>query len=253
MPPLEAGRLGDNRTHTSFIHVRGYASLSQWTLCTSQCMCKCHYIRSFKTPSALHNIIGTLFAGYSGCPIQNSQRCTEASCISQFAFRSYVNYIFPSWFLSKTLTATIMCASAGEISVALSVRRIIPQGAELFRLTEMGDVESIKELFRSGLASPNDSTIGGVTALNVSQRTPLQLARCRTHALSSYKLPSNHICLLTYTPARSPETGFYNLRTAFESRCRPSPCGSVRREFVCTLMKPSLVSTNLSLLARRTI
>ena len=54
-----------------------------------------------------------------------------------------------------------------EISVSLIVRRIVPTGAEIFRLARNDDVDGMKRLFSMGLASPNDSFESGQTALTV--------------------------------------------------------------------------------------
>ena len=165
--PTEASLLCDSQSSTSFVRIQGHASIYLQSPCGSRCACDCHLVRSFKTSSVLHNIIGSLFVGYSGNPVYISQRCTDTSCMSQYTFRTCVNYQFPAWFLSRAFTATLTRVSFGEMDVALSMRRIVPQGSELFRLTEMDDIESIKELFRHGLASPNDITMAGITALNV--------------------------------------------------------------------------------------
>ena len=124
-------------------------------------------MQAFQSPALLHGAIGTLFIGYSGYPIKAIQKCTEASCVSQSTFRAYVHYLFPSWFLIKALTITLMSVFLDKISVSLTVRRIVPNGAELFRVVRQDDVDGIKRLFSMGLASPNDSVDDGQTALTV--------------------------------------------------------------------------------------
>ena len=115
----------------------------------------------------MHDILGTLFVGYSGFPLQALQKCSEANCLSQSAFRGRIHYLFPSWFLVKALVLTIIRTSLGEISIALSLRRVVPNGTEIFRLIGLNDVEGIKELFRMRAASPNDSDSVGNTVLMV--------------------------------------------------------------------------------------
>ena len=87
--------------------------------------------------------------------------------MSQSTFRVYVHYLFPSWFLIKALTITLMSVFLNEISVSLAVRRIVPTGAQIFRLVRQNDIDGIKRLFSMGLASPNDSLQNGQTALTV--------------------------------------------------------------------------------------
>ena len=77
--------------------------------------------------------------------------------------------MFPAWFLCKALTIAFNDLSSGTISAALTVRRIVPAGADIFRLVLMGDVDGVKELFRLGLASPNDSDVTGHTVLRVCE------------------------------------------------------------------------------------
>ena len=55
-----------------------------------------------------------------------------------------------------------------EIDVSLIIRRVVPAGAEIFRLARLDDVEGVKRLFSMGLASPNDSVDSGRSALCVS-------------------------------------------------------------------------------------
>ena len=54
-----------------------------------------------------------------------------------------------------------------EISVSLTVRRIVPNGADIFRLTRNDDVDGIKRLLSLGLASPNDSFVNGQSVIVV--------------------------------------------------------------------------------------
>ena len=95
------------------------------------------------------------------------QNCTDNDCLSQLSFRTYVHYLFPSWILTKALIITLASGSLDKISVSLTVRRIIPPSAEIFRLARSDDVDGLKRLFSKGLASPNDSISNGQSALNV--------------------------------------------------------------------------------------
>ena len=169
-PPIGMGLVTSNQLSDSVIHIRAYASYNQQTPCDSQCKCTCHRVRAFRSPTALQTTIGTLFAGYSGSRVQSFQKCTEASCTSQLVFRSYIHYLFPSWYLLKAITFTVMSLSNGEINASLTVRRIVPNGADLLRLTALDDAEGVKELLQSGLASPKDVDMYGYTVLNVCER-----------------------------------------------------------------------------------
>ena len=153
------------------IGVRAFTTQHRRSPCSQSCKCKCHNVHSFQSPSALHNLVGTLFIGYSGCPMRSLQRCTESSCLSQSTFRAYVHYLFPLWFLTKSLTVTFMMMFPAQLQIALTVRRIVPSGAEIFLCERVQDIDGMKKLFSKGLASPNDSEIGGGSLLYVSQKS----------------------------------------------------------------------------------
>ena len=148
--------LADHPEYPSSSTVRIRAYQYQRSPCTRNCGCACHNVQAFRSPALLHEVVGTLFVGYSGYPIKALQRCTEASCVSRSTFRAYVHYLFPSWFLLKAFTVAVISIFLSEISVSLTVRRIVPAGAEIFRLVRQDDINGIKRLFDMGLASPND-------------------------------------------------------------------------------------------------
>ena len=75
--------------------------------------------------------------------------------------------MFPSWFFPRALTVTAIKVAVGKIRATLTTRRILPTGAKIFSLVHLDDVESIKELLKSGQASPNDAAIDGGTILRV--------------------------------------------------------------------------------------
>ena len=60
-----------------------------------------------------------------------------------------------------------MGSFVGEIKVSLTVRRTVPADADIFRLAQLDDIESLKALLKSGLASPNDIDMFGITVLCV--------------------------------------------------------------------------------------
>ena len=156
-----------DRLSSSVVRTRAYVSQHQRSPCTPYCRCACHNARTFQTPALLHEVIGTLFIGYSGYPIKAFQECTEVNFVSQSIFRGYVHYLFPSWFLYKAIMVTLMTIFLNEISLSLTVRRIVPSGAELLRLVKNDDVDGIKRLFDMGMASPNDSLESGGSVVTV--------------------------------------------------------------------------------------
>ena len=66
---------------------------------------------------------------------------------------------------------TIMSIASGEISVSLTVKRVVPPSSDIVLLASSArqdSVERIKALFNSGSASPKDVEINGGTILRVS-------------------------------------------------------------------------------------
>ena len=165
----------DRQSPLPIIGIKAYPTQYQKTPCSPFCGCRCHDIHSTKSPKALHELVGMLFIGYSGCPLRMRQNCTEISCISQSPFRANVKYLFPSWFLATAITATLVKTFLAEIRVSLAVRRIIPTGAEIFRLQKTHDIDGLRPLFSKGLASPNDSSPFGNSLLIVSNILILSL------------------------------------------------------------------------------
>ena len=51
---------------------------------------------------------------------------------------------------------SLVNTSLNEIHASLKVQRVVPDGADVFRLTRVDDVEGLKRLFCEGLASPHD-------------------------------------------------------------------------------------------------
>ena len=151
----------------SVVRIKAHTSQHQRSPCTPLCGCACHDVQAFQSPALLHKAIGTLFIGYSGYPIKAVQKCTQASCVSQSTFRAYVHYVFPSWYFVKALTITLMSIFLDEISISLTIRRIVPNGAEILRLVRNDHADGTKHLLSIGLASPNDSAEDGQTILSV--------------------------------------------------------------------------------------
>ena len=166
-PPLDVPIHNSDRSSSQVVYIR--ASYHKRSPCPPNCNCDCHTMHTLQSPAIVNHVIGGLFVGYSGYPITgNSHKCTKASCLSRTTFRAYVQYIFPSWFLARAIIVGLTTQSLNKISVSLKVQRVVPYGSEIFRLARLDDADGLKELFRKGLASPNDISLDGVSALVVS-------------------------------------------------------------------------------------
>ena len=167
LPLTEVGAPTSLRSPSHIISIKAYSSFHHRSTCVKPCRCSCHGSWGYKSPTILHWAFGTLFAGYSGYPTRIFQRC---SCESPVGSHAYFYYLFPSWSLTTAITITLTRVSLVKVHTALAVRRIVPFGADIFRLSYLRDVEGLKELLRAGLASPDDSDLAGTTVLSVCKR-----------------------------------------------------------------------------------
>lgn len=137
------------------------------TACTPWCSCVCHTEHRFRTPRLLDQIIGSLFIGYSGMPV-NTKPCTEYSCHQRSQPTTYITYFFPQWFLARMFSFVLTVTPMAGPVASLKVQRTVPANAEIFKFAQSGDVDKMRHLFENGLASPHDVHFeSGVTALHV--------------------------------------------------------------------------------------
>ena len=158
---------GRARSSSSVIRIRAHTPHHQTSHCNPHYKCTYHSTWTFQSPNLLQQIMGRMFIGYSGYPIYTGvRRCTEVDCLAQKRFFTSVYYQFPGWFLEKAVTISVI-SICDTIRASLTIRRILPNNAEIFRLVRLGDITGLKRLFSMGLASPNDSRPDGLTALHV--------------------------------------------------------------------------------------
>ena len=151
----ESSRLNEEQSFHSATSIKAKLNYRRFP-CTSHCGCACHKSRRSTSPLLVQRAIGTIFLGYFGCPLSIFWRCTESSCQGQQAFQISVIYLFPSWFFARLLAVTFLKRYGTELHVSLKVQRVVPTGAEVFRLVRLDDVTGLKRLFSKGLASLND-------------------------------------------------------------------------------------------------
>jgi hypothetical protein len=135
--------------------------------CRPGCNCVCHKRQYFKSPQILNRLVGSLFIGYSGLPIATPQ-CTEYSCQRRSAPSTQISYCFPSWFLKRQLSLSILYTPLDGPIVSLRIPRLVSPTSKIFDYALLGNVAGMKFLFKEGLASPNDVRFDcGVSALQV--------------------------------------------------------------------------------------
>ena len=141
--------------------------------CERWCSCVCHKLRTLRSPQLFDLLVGKLFIGYSGLPVSHT-RCDQRSCHSQSQRLANITYYFPHWFLARMVSLLVTTMPLTGLTAVLTIQRTVPANADIFTYAKLGDVEKIADLFKNGLASPNDVHFEtGVTALNV--RLPLHI------------------------------------------------------------------------------
>lgn len=160
-------------TKSSLASIRISASLQHSNECQAWCNCACHIRRKLSTPPFLKKFIGQLFIGYTGIPLME-QHCDQFSCQQKRGSTNIqVSYCFPSWFFAKMLSLSLKSAPLDGPQINLTIPRIVDEKAAIFSYARIGDVEGIKSLFETRIASPRDTSwIGGYTALHVSRLLP---------------------------------------------------------------------------------
>ena len=156
---------GTDTSH-SVIRIKASMLASQERRCPVGCRCACHVKKHYSSNQSMQHIVGLLFIGYSGRPQFVSRiRC---GCQAQPVYRVNVVYLFPSWLLLRAIHIVLKTSAYGGIQVSLQSRNIVPINAKIFQLAVQTDIEGLQDLFVNGLASPNDSNMGGHSALQVS-------------------------------------------------------------------------------------
>ncbi|KAI4157520.1 MAG: hypothetical protein LQ342_008229 [Letrouitia transgressa] len=134
--------------------------------CQSACPCQCHIQTSCSTPGVFDRILGQMFVGYAGLPLVNA-KCDTASCEKNQNARISVEYWFPFAFVWSTILRFQMTYQPHlGPQFKLSTLRRVPDSAQCVHFALNGNMEGLKDLFRSGLASPCDvSTTRGYSLL----------------------------------------------------------------------------------------
>ena len=142
------------------------------TACTPWCSCACHRKGCLNTPQILQRVLGTLFIGYSGFPML-TEPCDQHGCHLRASPTSSITYFFPPWFLARAVSLVLSYTPLAGPVATLKTQRAVSGDADVFNFAKLGEVEKLKNLFESGLASPHDVHFeSGVTPLHV--RRPIR-------------------------------------------------------------------------------
>jgi hypothetical protein len=163
--------------------------------CKPWCSCICHTERSFRSPSFMEQLVGSLFVGYSGIPILR-QKCNQHSCHLESQPLVYITYFFPIWFLARMISLMISTTPLAGPVVSLKTQRTVSGDAEIFLCAKTGNINKIKYLFQNGLASPHDvSFSSGITALHVC--VPYYGSTLKMLSISQFAISYQHMDICT--------------------------------------------------------
>jgi len=169
-------------------------SVTQEWYCDPWCACLCHKRQRWKMPMSLQNLLGDLYLGYPGAFFSRTE-CTETMCRRPSAQNTKFIYRLPPW-----LAARVIMADLGGPSPSLRAARVVERSAPIMQCSRNGDVEGIKMLFRSGLASPWDEDPIGQTPLLVSSSFETLFSELCHIVDTSFSMLSEKMTNLTWTP-----------------------------------------------------
>lgn len=143
--------------------------VSQYAACRPGCPCACHRPSRTSTPALLDRVVGRMFMNYAGLPLQG-QKCDTNLCQKAQSLAISFEYWFPMSFVRSQIVQ-LKVAYQPNVGPQFDLRslRRVPDSAQCIHFALNGNIEGLKGLFRSGLASPRDvSNTRGYSVLRVS-------------------------------------------------------------------------------------
>lgn len=122
--------------------------------CASSCSCVCHRPYQLSTPSFLTNLMGHLSVNYGGQAFVKVP-CNERNCKRRKESAARMTYRFPNWALDRVVHLALS-SGALNTKVNLNTMRVLPDSAEVFAVISRGDIDKLRDLFKSGQASIYD-------------------------------------------------------------------------------------------------
>ena len=148
-------------------HVRVDVAIEHGSI-ANFCSCSCHWPVSVKTPDWLANTVGRLLLRWQ----RNPQSCKKASCraCSHFTRKTvHVQYYLPWWMMRSIIQLESGYTASRRLAISLKTTNMIPEDSNVFLLAQHNNLDGMRKLFSSGLASPFDITPNGRTPLHVSK------------------------------------------------------------------------------------
>lgn len=123
---------------------------------------------NMRTPRALKDFVGSLCMGYLNIACTDST-CHDPSCRPKSKSSLCLKYHFPHWFLSYAISIFVRLSQTAGPEIMLRMPKVRPPNADVFYFACTGNIDGMRYLFKSGLASPDDVEYGtGLSALHAS-------------------------------------------------------------------------------------
>lgn len=183
---------GQNAANRDTVGVKVTQRISN---CGQGCRCACHKEEKTATPTIMNRLFGQLFVGYSGMPLL-SPKCDSTACWKAQVPNISLEYWFPrGFFWSQIFSLKVAYQPNIGPQMALSTLRQVPDSSPCVDFAVSGNIDGLKELFRSGVASPKDVSITrGYSLMRVSQPVGSSLSvyfNNSKDAFSGLYMPSN--------------------------------------------------------------
>lgn len=133
------------------------------------CSCHCHCRASSETPEWIHGITGTFHYARSVATTCNVEEC-QVRCFGR-ALSTSLTWRPPRWSpIQRAVAFNIETTFFTNPRYSLSFPRQVSGGAKIFQCAVTGNLDALKMLMQSGMASPDDQKWNsGFTALHVSR------------------------------------------------------------------------------------
>lgn len=164
LPDGGYGRQTDSRA------LGGVSGTGSWRIdtgCDMMCACSCH--KGDKGIFTLQGLlVGSVSAAVSGYPLFKPT-CTQKSCRGPKSLEFTVTYRFPRWFWKKACYIRLVNNRNlhSGIQPIFRMKNQLPHNSETLAACQMGNIERLRQLFESRMATPHDEDPSGRTLIAV--------------------------------------------------------------------------------------
>ena len=123
--------------------------------------CQCQRRRILKSFSSC---LGKMFLGYTATPTVPGP---QFKCSCENRANLVVFYVFPAWFLHRTIFLHLQYRSFEDLTCSLSIRQTLPHDHLIWSFIRQSDIRGMQRLLESGQLSPKAQSLDGVGLLHV--------------------------------------------------------------------------------------